>query len=149
MNGGRTALYAGFALFACTAAAVSVRAAAPPSAIARCIVLEDDRARLACYDGLFRGASEPKVAVFGLEGRNTRGPETLEAIRSRITAVERQRDGALVVTLENGQVWRQMDDLGRARWSAGDTFLVERAALGSFMAKVESSGRSFRVRRER
>jgi hypothetical protein len=119
-----------------------------PAQTARCAGLADDAARLACYDGLFRATPKTAEAGFGLERRDTRAAETLETIASPITQLERLPDGNVRVTLENGQIWRQIDGT-RPTWKTGDRLLVERAALGSFLAAVEGSGRYIRVRRER
>jgi hypothetical protein len=123
--------------------------AATAQQIARCAGRDDDAARLACYDGLFRATPTTAEAGFGLERRETRLDEALATIASPITQVERMRDGTVRVTLENGQVWRQVDGSRQALWRAGDRLLVERASLGSFLAAVEGSSRYVRVRRER
>jgi hypothetical protein len=112
---------------------------------ARCATIAGGSERLACYDGLFRQAA-PEV-VFGLERRNARSSEDLDTIRSRIRAVAQDRDGALVVTLENGQVWQQRDGKGQARWAVGDELVIERGALGSFMGATTGTSRYFRIRR--
>jgi hypothetical protein len=134
------------------AADANAPAATPPAAtpqeIARCAGRDDDAARLACYDGLFRATPKTAEAGFGLERRETRLDETLATIASPITQVERMRDGTVRVTLENGQVWRQVDGSRQALWRTGDRLLVERASLGSFLAAVEGSSRYVRVRRE-
>lgn len=124
-------------------------ATATPQQTARCAGMQEDTARLACYDALFRATPQAVEAGFGLERRETRAAEALETIASPITNVERLRDGTVRVTLENGQVWRQVDGPRQTLWRTGDRLLVERAALGSFLAAVEGSGRYVRVRRER
>jgi hypothetical protein len=121
---------------------------ATPQEIARCAGRNDDAARLACYDGLFRATPKTVEAGFGLERREARLDGALATIASPITAVERMRDGTVRVTLENGQVWRQVDGSRQALWRTGDRLLVERASLGSFLAAVEGSSRYVRVRRE-
>lgn len=122
---------------------------ATPQQAARCAGLQDDGVRLACYDALFRATPEAVAAGFGLERRELRAAETIETIDSPITNLERLRDGTVRVTLENGQVWRQTDGTPQTLWRTGDRLVVERAALGSFLAAVEGSGRRVRVRRER
>lgn len=124
-------------------------ASATPQQTARCAGMADDGARLACYDALFRSTPQSAEAGFGLERRELRAAETLETVASPIASLERLRDGSVLVTLENGQVWRQTDGPRQTLWRPGDRLLIERAALGSFLAAVEGSGRSVRVRRER
>jgi hypothetical protein len=144
----RLATLAWIAAVATGGSAIPASAAEPQSAdAARCALVAADAERLACYDGLFRKAAPE--AAFGMERRDTRAPEDLATIRSRITAVQQSRDGALIVTLENGQVWSQRDAKGRVQWAVGDELVVERAALGSFLAAEVGTNRYVRVRRER
>lgn len=71
------------------------------------------------------------------------GPASL---RATITAVQRQRDGQFVITLDNGQVWAQNDPAERAYPKAGEAVEIRKAALGSFV--LESAQRRLvRVRR--
>jgi hypothetical protein len=51
-----------------------------------------------------------------------------------------------VVTLENGQVWTQIQVDVRARIAVGDTVTIKKAALGSHML-VTASRYATRVRR--
>jgi hypothetical protein len=134
---------------AAPAPAATVRAdAATAERAIRCAAVAADDARLACYDDVFREKRAPE-AVFGLERKEARPAETLATVRGRITDVQTLRDGALVVTLENGQVWRQLDEKGSARWRVGQELVIERASMGSFLAAQADSRRYFRVRRER
>jgi hypothetical protein len=123
------------------------RAAAVAEKGTRCAAIDDDARRLACYDADFRTAVAPEK-TFGIERRLTRDTETLDKVTAKITAVTTLRDGALRVTLDNGQVWRQIDRKGEAHWEVGDSLVIERAALGSFLASMAGSSRSYRIRRE-
>jgi hypothetical protein len=113
----------------------------------RCAAIDDDARRLACYDADFRTVVAPEKA-FGVERRPQREAATLDKVTAKIAGVTTLRDGALRVTLENGQVWRQIDQKGQARWAVGDSLVIERAALGSFLASTVGSNRSYRIRRE-
>jgi hypothetical protein len=127
-------------------------ATAPPATAqqaARCAGLQEDAARLACYDVLFRPTPAVVEAGFGLERRDPTPSDALATIASPIVDIERLRDGMVRVTLENGQVWRQTEGARPSQWRAGDTLRIERASLGSFLAAVEGSKRYVRVRRER
>jgi hypothetical protein len=148
------ALLAAVAALADTAAAQPAATEVAPSPAtprqtARCAGLQDDAARLTCYDALFRATPQVAEASFGLERQETRPSESLETIASPIALLERLRDGTVRVTLANGQVWRQTDGSRQTLWRTGDRLLIERASLGSFLAAVEGSGRHVRVRRER
>jgi hypothetical protein len=116
---------------------------------AKCAGIAEDGARLACYDAVFRTARPPEER-FGLERRATRAAtEALGTLRGKITSLVQLPDGALKVTLDNGQVWRQIDEKGQAPWRVGDELAIERAALGSFLARAGEGRHGYRVRRER
>lgn len=53
----------------------------------------------------------------------------------------------MLITLDNGQVWKQVDS-SSLRLRVGDAVEIERASLGSFMLKKQGSKRSMRVSRE-
>jgi hypothetical protein len=130
-------------------AALDVRADPTRDARAlRCAEIAENAARLDCYDAEYRTPRAPGER-FGLESRDLRASETTSSVRARIAKVEALRDGALRVTLDNDQVWLQIDDRGWARWRAGDEMVIERGALGSFLASTSVSRRQVRVRRER
>jgi len=69
-----------------------------------------------------------------------------ESISGTVAKVARQPGGELVVTLENGQVWTQLQVDPRARVSAGDTVTIRKAALGSHLL-VTANRYATRVRR--
>ncbi|MBU2179069.1 MAG: hypothetical protein KJ930_06490, partial [Gammaproteobacteria bacterium] len=52
----------------------------------------------------------------------------------------------LVITLENGQQWRQTDQ-AQLNIQAGDRCTVKRGALGSFLLGIEGVNKKIRVRR--
>jgi hypothetical protein len=56
-------------------------------------------------------------------------------------------DGSAVLTLDNGQVWRQLSG-GQLLIKVGDEVEINRAALGSFQMKVPT-GRTAKVKRVR
>jgi hypothetical protein len=69
-----------------------------------------------------------------------------ESISAAVARVARQPAGELVVTLENGQVWTQLQADPRARVAVGDTVTIKTAALGSFLL-VTTNRYATRVRR--
>lgn len=171
----------GLLLAAVLLTSLTVRADEPR----RCAALDDDRARLACYDSIFRrpattapvdapsidapaAAGTPARAVaaapaaataanteadFGLTeaAKRARAPEESrerfpESISGTVAKVARQPAGELILTLENGQVWTQLQVDARARVAVGDTVTIKKAALGSHLLVTE--GRyATRVRR--
>jgi hypothetical protein len=52
----------------------------------------------------------------------------------------------VLITLDNGQVWRQVDS-SSLRLRVGDAIEIERASFGSFMLQKTGSKRSMRVSR--
>jgi hypothetical protein len=69
-----------------------------------------------------------------------------ESISGAVAGIARQPAGELVVTLENGQVWTQLQVDPRARVAVGDTVTIRTAALGSYML-VTANRYATRVRR--
>jgi hypothetical protein len=69
-----------------------------------------------------------------------------ESISGTVARVARQPAGEFVVTLENGQVWTQLQVDARARVAVGDTVVIKKAALGSHLL-VTANRYATRVRR--
>jgi hypothetical protein len=90
---------------------------------------------------------------FGLSeaAKRARDPETAkeqmpESLTGKVASVGRRPTGELVVTLENGQVWAQIQTDTKARVNAGDTVTIKKAALGSYLL-VTPGKLATRVRR--
>lgn len=168
------ALVFGLAAAAAAGAAAAQTAPARADALERlvgCRGVTDAAQRLACYDqaadaldqaersgevvvldraqveetrrGLF-GFAMPSLDVF------TRGADAPEI--DDVPFVIRSANGVgrsnWVFEMEDGSVWRQIDGVMWNRPQPGQTAVVSRAALGSYMIRVED-GRPVRVRRER
>lgn len=139
----------------------------------QCAGVSDDRARLACYDQIFgkpaaapaetgvAGTSAAATAAaasspqddFGLSdtAKRARDPEKAEelipqTVTEKVASVGRRPTGELLVTLDNGQVWAQIETTTMARISAGDTVTIRKAALGSYQL-VSPNKVTVRVRR--
>lgn len=134
-----------------------------------CRGVADDAERLACFDvavgrletakasdevvivsreqveatkrGLF-GLKLPKIRLFGNDDED----ETIKELVSSVAAVARTPRGGWVVTLEDGAVWEQTDTTYVGRPKVGEEVVIRRAALGSYMAKIDG-GIGFRVTR--
>jgi len=79
---------------------------------------------------------------------NTEQAKIRESILATVTDLRQTSGGEFIVTLDNGQVWRQID---LESWSApqkGDRVRIRRGLLGSFML-VTSKNLATHVRRER
>lgn len=131
----------------------------------RCNGLGDERQWLNCYYAAAGPARErlgltplqtPRVAAaqpdpvpqpFGLKVRQ---PEVTN-VTSRMKSYQFDGHGIFVVTLENGQVWRQISgDTVLAHWNLPASRYavhITRGALGSFNLEVKNNPGLFRVRR--
>ena len=148
---------------------------APPTIytdLLACKEIGDSTARLACFDdkvaalqtamstnqvviadrdqvrearrGLF-GLTLPRIKLF--DGDGDEGDQ-IEQIEGIIQSARTIRTGKWLIRLEDGGVWQQTEPPRSTmrRPKAGDTITIERAALGSFLAKV-NDGRGFKVKR--
>jgi hypothetical protein len=106
--------------------------------------------RLACFDAL--AASLPKVEAdrFGLTAdiarkrdpdAERRAAETI--LPGKIVAVGASRDGKLIFTLDNQQVWIQ-SEVKTIEFAVGDVVHVEHGAMGSLLLAADK-GRKTRV----
>jgi hypothetical protein len=162
------------AVAAALIAAGTARAAAPASTaeFLACAAEKDDARRQACFDAAVARArtapaspASPAPAVvavplskeerFGLHGDLKREkaqevPELqeLEQLQAEVTKVSSKPHGELVVTLENGQVWTEIQPNSGARVKAGERVTIKPGVLGSFLL-VPPNGRSTKVIRIR
>ena len=149
----------------------AIDGAAAPAALAdvfNCQSMGDERARLACYDrtvaslklaygkkdvvvadratirearrGLF-GLTLPKIRLF-----ESGGEEEISSLDSTVSAVGTTGAGGLLLTLEGGARWQQVDKEFVNTPKPGAKINIRRGALGNYMAKV-GGGRAFKVRR--
>ena len=142
--------------------------------LAACRGVADGAARLACYDtaaaaldeaertgqvvvldraqveetrrGLF-GFEMPSLDIFNRGGEQTDAPE-IDNVSYVVRTASEARDDQWVFTMEDGSVWRQIDGRMWGRPRAGQTAVVRRASLGSFLMNVGDAP-AIRVRRER
>ena len=110
-----------------------------------CAAIKQDSERLACYDALSGSLEKRAKQNFGREQAQI-SEEAPDSISVKIAAIEPGAYGKLIITLDNGQVWRQNDSV-RVHWDSGDQVQVERGALGSFFMRLEDGGRKIRVKR--
>ncbi|MBK7117018.1 MAG: hypothetical protein IPH71_13520 [Proteobacteria bacterium] len=133
----------------------------------RCFDIYDDPQRLACYDSLFGkpvrpGAAQlpapavvtadptppaaaPRVAAPPPAKAPAPAPAPAQPVTGRITAVSRLANDRFAITLDNGQVWTQLERDLSAEVSAGDTVQIRPAMLGSWMLETRG-GVKTRVR---
>ncbi|WP_105253514.1 hypothetical protein [Pseudoalteromonas sp. T1lg75] len=84
---------------------------------------------------------------FGLEHKqkddNDGNPDELVA---KVSKVKEAPYGELIITLDNGQRWRQIGT-DSFRISKNDTVVISRAMFNSFLLKKQGSNKSIRVKR--
>jgi hypothetical protein len=75
------------------------------------------------------------------------GPSEPEKVNLSVKSMSRSTDGKLRFTMENGQVWKQIDtttlrNIGQAPWTAE----IRKASFGSFLLSL-NGGKAVRVER--
>lgn len=141
----------------------------------QCRSLGNDLQRLVCYDKMNTAAAGAYVKAisnsentvqtvnvapvapaastkeeFGLERKVEAAKEETEIqnLELVLQSVESNRQGMMVFTFDNGQVWRQTSkDIFTA--TPGSTYIIERGLLGSFFMNKEGTNRKTRVLREK
>ncbi|WP_051215768.1 hypothetical protein [Ferrimonas futtsuensis] len=127
-------------------------------AVVNCASQTDKLDRLVCFDQLgkpVRAGTPTKPAApqaaspdatderFGLSDKR---PEEPEAIEAAVSKLQQDPYGKFIVTLDNGQVWKQIDSK-RFRLKKDKPITIKKASLGSFMLSQEGSSKSARVKR--
>jgi hypothetical protein len=155
-------------LGAALTAAAAPCAAEDLTAFSACRAERDDARRLACYDRetdrLTAGQSattapaETKIPEerFGYQGalareehdRDREEARGLGELVATVTEISTRADGTLVMTFDNGQVWRQNRPDAFFRLKVGEQVKIEPAAMHSFLLSGPSK-RSTRVTRVR
>ena len=162
------------ALIPAAAPAKDKKAGDPPPAVFQAVIdcraIGEASARLACYDAkvasladaqksddLFvaskaqvrearRGLFGLSLPNFGLFGGTDDGVEAIKEIDSNLAGIGKGQEG-YVFTLTDGAVWLQTDGMYIDKPKIGQPIKIKRAALGSFMAKV-NGGNAIRVKRD-
>lgn len=150
----------------CAAPLMATAAESAADAARHCSQVIGERERLACYDRAFPAGPQtsgpaatptpPAAASFGedsirkppkAEDRSApREPETLTA---QITQIRETRPNVWRLTLDNGQVWQQMDMSGSFLPKAGNTLRIEKGRFGGYSAALMGETRSSWVRMTR
>jgi hypothetical protein len=77
---------------------------------------------------------------------NSLAIKQISQIEAKVTDVRKSAYKKLTVTLDNGQIWRQLDNQPMPLKS-GETVIVRAASLGSFLMEKQSGSSSIRVKR--
>lgn len=94
--------------------------------------------------GLF-GLSLPRIKLFGDDADEG---DRIESVEGIVQSARMVAGGKWLIQLEDGAVWQQTDPARSTMRppKSGDPIKIERAAMGSFLAKV-NDGRGFKVKR--
>jgi hypothetical protein len=139
---------------------------AVPETLRACAAIKTDAERHACYDremakllGPDGVAALPVAAAaqvtpeqrFGLspgqaEARYAKetGAEPLKELSSKVTDVHVLRDDRIVVDLENGQSWQQVDTTANPRVRPGDAVRITHNVFGAYWMEVNGHAARFR-----
>ena len=136
-------------------------ALAADQALTQCRQIVNVEERVACYDAIIDSRSEKPApdaipdaqSLFGTNDADAKrivetslDIEQIDEIEAVVTDVRKSATRKLTVTLDNGQTWRQLDNQPM-RLQTGETVIVRKASLGSFLMEKQSGGRSIRVKR--
>lgn len=136
-----------------------------PAQVYACAGMEEASQRHACFDALVpelkraQGATAvtgaapksaltaPVLSASEVQAAKAEKEASPDRATFTVTAITRASDGKYRLTMDNGQIWRQVDttrlrNLGEGPWTAE----IRKAALGSFLLTV---GDSAAVRVER
>lgn len=101
------------------------------------------------------GFSLPSLSrIFGGGGGNETASaspprfDRIDNIQMQIASVTHRRNLPSTFRMSNGQVWVQIDDEVARNVREGGNVTIERAAMGSYLMRVEAGGPAIRVRRQ-
>lgn len=95
----------------------------------------------ASQEALF-GKNEAEIQK---SAREAAGTTEIDQMAARVLEVRKSATGKAIITLDNGQVWKQIDS-SRLRLSSDDQVSIRRASLGSFMLYKTGSKSLMRVK---
>lgn len=119
-----------------TEAAASA-AAAPAPAASAAAVPQSGEDRFGYRGSIARAELDKKEAE----------EKKFQQLTAKVTELDQQPHGELVLTLDNGQVWQQKRGDRGIRVKVGDEVTIRRASLGSFLLTSSAVNGSMRVTR--
>ncbi len=84
-------------------------------------------------------------ANFGQENKQ-RTEDLIKQIQATIIRVKKAHYGELIITLDNGQIWRQTDGT-RLKLKKDQVIIIKRGAMGSFLIGKENANKRMRAKR--
>jgi hypothetical protein len=119
----------------------------------RCAAQADQAQRLACFDALVAKLPQVEADRFGLTGdiARQRDPQAVRleeqaVLPGKIAALRQGPRGEYIFTLDNRQVWIQMQLEPNKTFTVGESVHIEHGALGSLWLAADKN-RMTRVRR--
>jgi hypothetical protein len=95
--------------------------------------------------GVIANAVKQQQASFGKE--DVKRPEDIiKQLKAKVIKIRKAPYGELIITLDNGQVWRQTDST-RLKLRKDNVVIIKRGALGSFFIGKESANKRIRAKR--
>lgn len=79
------------------------------------------------------GLKLPRIKLFGGDDAGT----DIEEIESKVVSIDRQGDGRVMFTIEDGARWMQTDDSTVVGVRPGNPVTLKRGTMGSFFAKFQ------------
>jgi hypothetical protein len=95
--------------------------------------------------GVIANSVKQQQASFGKEAVK-RPEDMIKQLKVKAIKIQKAPYGELIITFENGQVWRQTDSI-RFRLSTDEMVIIERGALGSFFIGKENTNQRIRAKR--
>jgi hypothetical protein len=160
-------------LLGLVAGSVAIAADAQSEAGKQCAQIKDSLQRLVCYDRIFQNTQTPTAAqptmprvapvpapvvAVAPEVKPSLGDDYVQrksneakaaeptSLEAKVTALKETRPNVVRLSLDNGQIWQQMDMSDRFQIAVGDSVRIEKSAMGGFRLTRSSEGRSVWVR---
>ena len=140
--------------------------------LATCRAIQSDAERVACYDAIADGQVEEKIVeevvaiqataneelpsaeeMFGQppddlnrESKDPDGSDEVDRVTATVTGVSLYKVDRVIVTLDNGQQWRQTSAT-TLRLSVDDKIEIRKGAIGSYRMTELGGSRAMKVRR--
>jgi hypothetical protein len=149
----RTLLGAALVLLALCAAQARAAPDPLPNSLRHCAAEQDPARRLACFDALAAALPKLEADRFGMNAaiveKRTPGAEAREqsqVLPGKIAALRQSGRGELIFTLDNGQVWMQVEPQPRISFAVGEAIRIEHGALGTLWLAADHA-RKTKIRR--
>jgi hypothetical protein len=140
-------------LLACVSMSAGAKTDPLAAALRRCAGETDEARRLACFDALAATLGKVEADQFGLTAdiarkRDPAGERQADdaVLPGKIVALHQAAQGQFIFTLDNQQVWMQMEAQPNKPFAVGDVVHIEHGAMGSLWLAA-SKARKTRVKR--